>query len=269
MSNIVAGMARKRSVGLGPTAKAVLLYMADLASDDGTGIWASKQTMADELEMSKRALQGAIIHLQEAGFVSAVGTRKHRNGSTVEYRIEVSALENMPLTRAANAPVTTTSRSDTTTSRGAGDSPVQEVHPTRAGDAPHGVQEMHPNHPLTIHEPKKRKKIKREPISANAVISQRQVEIAAEMGFPVEEAESQFAAFKDGALANDRKYADWDAAWRNWFRSPYFTPITTGGRNDRRTQRQRDDEALREFTRRVSAGEIVRGPDPSDPFAGR
>jgi hypothetical protein len=30
--------------------------MADKASDYGTGIWASKQTMADELEVSKRTV---------------------------------------------------------------------------------------------------------------------------------------------------------------------------------------------------------------------
>jgi hypothetical protein len=40
--------------------------------------------------------------------------------------------------------------------------------------------------------------------------------------------------------------------------------LVRGGRND-----PRFDEAHREFARRVGAGEINRGPDPSDPFAGR
>ena len=40
--------------------------------------------------------------------------------------------------------------------------------------------------------------------------------------------------------------------------------LVRGTRND-----PRFDEAHREFARRVGAGEINRGPDPSDPFAGR
>lgn len=39
----------------------------------------------------------------------------------------------------------------------------------------------------------------------------------------------------------------------------------TGGRNDR----SRFDTAHREYTRRIASGEIQRGPDASDPFAGR
>lgn len=50
---------------------------------------------------------------------------------------------------------------------------------------------------------------------------------------------------------------------------PYITEILKGGQHGRPpSARQRDDIALREFARRVSAGEIYRGPDPSDPFAG-
>lgn len=33
--------------------------------------------------------------------------------------------------------------------------------------------------------------------------------------------------FRDGAVAKNRKYVDWDAAFRNWLRSPYATKVTT------------------------------------------
>lgn len=50
---------------------------------------------------------------------------------------------------------------------------------------------------------------------------------------------------------------------------PYITEILKGGQHGRPpSARQRDDIALREYARRVSAGEINRGPDPSDPWAG-
>ena len=39
-----------------PMRKSVMALFADKASDDGTGIYASKQTMADELCCSKQAL---------------------------------------------------------------------------------------------------------------------------------------------------------------------------------------------------------------------
>lgn len=62
---------------------------------------------------------------------------------------------------------------------------------------------------------------------------------------------------------------DWLATWRTWMRNardrqPQLKAIN-GGRHDR-TQ---FDSAHREYTRRLAAGQIDRGPDPSDPFGGR
>lgn len=71
-------------------------------------------------------------------------------------------------------------------------------------------------------------------IREDSVISQRQFEIAAGEGHGLEEAKAQFERFKSSNLASGRTYVDWDAAWRNWLRSPYFKPVlppteTTGG----------------------------------------
>jgi uncharacterized protein YdaU (DUF1376 family) len=62
---------------------------------------------------------------------------------------------------------------------------------------------------------------------------------------------------------------DWLATWRTWMRNardrqPQLKEIN-GGRHDR----AQFDSAHREYTRRLAAGQIERGPDPSDPFAGR
>lgn len=60
----------------------------------------------------------------------------------------------------------------------------------------------------------------------NAVISDRQIEIASEHSHGPDEARLQFERFKGSAIAKGRTYASWNAAWSNWFRSEFFKPIT-------------------------------------------
>lgn len=86
-----------RRVG-SPTKKAILMFFAARASDDGSGIWTAKQTIADELEMNKRTVQRQIGEMIEAGLISEVGQRSCARGYTVEYRINLSALEGLYLT---------------------------------------------------------------------------------------------------------------------------------------------------------------------------
>lgn len=139
MSIEIYSLVKRRVVG-SPTKKAILLYMADAASDDGSGIWVSKANMAADLEMkSKRTVQTNIADLVEVGLIAEVGQRKCKNGFTIEYCINLNVVSGLPLTRAANAPVPLYVA-------GAGNARVQEMHPTGAGDAPPPVQEMHPNH---------------------------------------------------------------------------------------------------------------------------
>ncbi|HCP80327.1 MAG TPA: hypothetical protein DIT67_01590, partial [Octadecabacter sp.] len=105
MSNEVFTAVKRRKVG-SPTMKSVMLYMADSASDDGSGIWVSKATMAADLEFkSKRTVQGAIGDLMAAKLVSEVGQRGCSHGYTIEYRINLDAVLALPVTRARNAPV--------------------------------------------------------------------------------------------------------------------------------------------------------------------
>lgn len=110
------------------------------------------------------------------------------------------------------------------------------------------------------------KKKRKTPIPEDAVISPRQIEIAAEEGHGQEEAEAQFSRFKSSALANDRRYANWDAAWRNWFRSNFFSPITTARKgnahvNSRNSQQPANrqahgaDPALEQIARLAGLGE--------------
>lgn len=95
-----------------------------------------------------------------------------------------------------------------------------------------------------IQKPEKPKRKTR--IPENAVISESQVRIAAEEGHSVEEARAQFERFKSSNVASGRSYVNWDAAWRNWFRSPYFKPIT-GGSNGKGSHTE--DERMRTIAR--------------------
>lgn len=103
MSNHVASLVRRHSVGLGFTAKAVLLLMADFASDDGSGVWASKARMARELETTERTIQRTIKTLIEAGILRQIGKRKVKNVETFEYHILCHVVERMPLSNPKGA----------------------------------------------------------------------------------------------------------------------------------------------------------------------
>ncbi|WP_193748879.1 helix-turn-helix domain-containing protein [Leisingera sp. ANG-Vp] len=149
MSNHVTSLLRRRRLGVGLTGKALILLMGDLASDDGSGIWASKPTMASELETSERTVQRTIKDLIDAGFVSEVGKRKHRNGYTYEYRIIVERIERCEDLR--NSPPT--QRHPSTQDVGskaqhlAPDtvSPLTECHPTPDSVSGEPPTECHPN----------------------------------------------------------------------------------------------------------------------------
>ncbi|MBT9385496.1 helix-turn-helix domain-containing protein [Pseudooceanicola sp. CBS1P-1] len=95
MSNFVHTLAQWRVVG-SATKKAVLLYLADRASDDGSGIWMSKATAAAHLELSKRSVQKVIGELEADALVSQVGQRPCEHGYTVEYRINIDVLKQLP-----------------------------------------------------------------------------------------------------------------------------------------------------------------------------
>lgn len=95
MSNHLTSLAYKADVG-SLLRKSVLVMLADKASDDGSGIWASKQTMADELCCSKQAILNTLRQFVDEGLLDETGRRKNRNGFTITYTLNVEALEGLP-----------------------------------------------------------------------------------------------------------------------------------------------------------------------------
>ena len=95
MSRIVATLVYSKAAG-SMARKAVLAYFADRANDDGTGIWAAKQRIADEIECSKQTVISTVKALLTEGILQETGRRPNGNGYTVEYAINLHAIEALP-----------------------------------------------------------------------------------------------------------------------------------------------------------------------------
>ena len=75
------------------------MYMADKASDDGSGIWVSKGNMAADLEMSSRAVRVHIKDMLAMGVLKVSGQKECRNGYTIDYQINLQIVSQLPSTR--------------------------------------------------------------------------------------------------------------------------------------------------------------------------
>lgn len=75
------------------------MYMADKASDDGSGIWVSKGNMAADLEMSSRAVRIHIKDMLALNILKVTGQKECRNGYTIDYQINLEIVSMLPSTR--------------------------------------------------------------------------------------------------------------------------------------------------------------------------
>lgn len=140
MSRYVAALVYRKRLG-SMARKSILAYCAERANDDGTGIWASKVTIAKEVECSKQTVISTLRDLVADGILREVGKRKCQNGFVVEYDIVVSAVEALEdaISRAeSTGPIL--DRSNELTPRGQTTLP-QEVKP------------VDPNRPRTVLKP--------------------------------------------------------------------------------------------------------------------
>ena len=85
------------------TDKNVLMAIANHASDDGTGAWASQQTLADRAGVKRETAGRAITRLDDAGLVWKAGRKVNGSAWTHNYSIDLPTLYAMPLTASAKA----------------------------------------------------------------------------------------------------------------------------------------------------------------------
>ncbi len=126
--------------------KQIIMFLADKASDDGSGIWCSKGTIQRHTELSESTVKRTIIDFLREGILIETGRRQCKNGYTVIYRIvleRVAALE-----PSAEPDIET----------GVTVNPVQPEPGT--GSTVNGVRgsPWTPNHPKTIHKPPTRRR---------------------------------------------------------------------------------------------------------------
>ena len=95
MSNRLISAVYDRQVG-NLTRTAILALLADRANDQGGGIWASKQFLAEALGTSKQTVIRTIQSLLADGVLREIGHRRCNNGFTVEYAIAVDVLMSLP-----------------------------------------------------------------------------------------------------------------------------------------------------------------------------
>jgi hypothetical protein len=121
--------------------KQIIMFLADKASDDGSGIWCSKGTIQRHTELSESTVKRTIIDFLREGILIETGRRHCKNGYTVIYRIVLERV----------AAMETTAEPDIVT--GVTVNPVQPEPGT--GSTVNGVRgsPWTPNHPKTIHKP--------------------------------------------------------------------------------------------------------------------
>jgi len=143
MSLHVIAICRKRKFR-NHTLKHVIKEMADRASDDGTGIWCSKQTLANDTGLSKDAVRRAVKELLATGIIEETGKRNFRNYYTKVYRIVLERVEKLQYAAKYTG-------CDDHLLRSASDGGVSCKDTHSLGDA------VTPNRPITTQQPLTRK----------------------------------------------------------------------------------------------------------------
>lgn len=144
MSWKVANLCAERKFG-SPVRKQIIMFLADKASDDGSGIWCSKGTVQRHTELGESTVKRTITEFLREGVLVETGRRPCKNGYTVIYRIVLRVVNSL---EAITEPDDEPEFSTGSTADG-----VQ--HGPRTGPAADGVlgPERTPNHPKTIQKP--------------------------------------------------------------------------------------------------------------------
>lgn len=195
--------------GLKPSAKIVLLALADRHNPDH-GCFPSKKTLAEDCEMSERAVYDQIKLLVERGLVHVSDAPVAVRGQFQSNRYYLSFEADFPrqISPSANSAVGKLEQSPS--AKSAGDrrqnlptNPVREPRKrtSNLGDA------------LVPPKPKTRRAVA---IPDDWAPSDKNISDAKSRNFSDEEIDVEAAAFRDHHLARGTAFKDWDAAWRTW-----------------------------------------------------
>lgn len=259
-----------------------LLAIADNANDAGYA-WPALATIARKAVMSERGVQKCIRKLEKSGLIRVdYGGGRHNSN---RYMITTNGIGDDANHKKGEQDTTNyVHPSEGENPEQSGVNPEQNTandgcegdeNPEQRGRNPEqrGTKPRTPVHPNRkepslepleppIDPPKPKRRRQADPISEDAVISDQMLAEARKAGIGDEEAQAQFDRFKNRALAQGAVYADWNAAWRNWLRSPYFKPITSGGHRDHSAQSQSEIAAADRLERELDVAARMRRPTP-------
>lgn len=275
MSWKVVALVYERQVG-SVLRKSVMAYCADKASDDGRGIWASKGTIAAELEAGRSSIIRTFNELVEEGLLVPEGKRACTNGATIEYRIDLNALAALdPVDKPNTRPVPERDRSQSDTGTQvdqsqSGTSPAARNNQSRSGT------QTSLEHPIEKEDAREADRFQEfwdtYPHRGGTKRKRKDAEVKwsrlRKSGIPQQEIiDGARRAHTDPEI--QRGYARDPTTWMNqrgWEDEiePKQLRAINGGRHDRTSF----DAKHREYARRVGQGEIDFGPDEGDPFAG-
>ncbi|WP_245814915.1 hypothetical protein [Litoreibacter ascidiaceicola] len=122
------------------------MFLADKASDDGSGIWCSKGTIQRHTELGETTVKRTVREFLKDGILVETGARTCKNGFTVVYRINLAKVEALDPTLEPEIET------------GATVDPVQTEPGTGATVAGVPGPPRPPNRPKTIHKPPTRKR---------------------------------------------------------------------------------------------------------------
>lgn len=137
MSYHVEALCDRRKFG-SATRKQIVMYLANKASDDGTGIWCSKHTIAKHTELSLATVKRVVREFIAEGILVATGMRQtSAHGQTVVYRIVLEVVGTLEPLRPEKG----------STATGVTANPVQPTPPTGVTVNPRPGSGRPPNNP--------------------------------------------------------------------------------------------------------------------------
>ena len=231
MSNKVQALAKGKVLGGAPI-KAVFMNMADSASDDGSGIWTGKPTIAKETELNLSTVKRAVKALIEMGLVSEHGKKKCAAGFTILYGINLDVLEALTPVHGEPPSVTT---------------PVHG-EPTPVHGEPRGGSGCPPNHYGTTKNQEKSndlfgsEKKGKTPRRVAAIIpedwkpSEKTLEFGEELGFQRAAILRLVGPCVDYHRSKGNKHVDFEAVFRTWLRNDVKFNGAPNGRSEKDSQ---------------------------------
>lgn len=150
MSWRLANICADRKFG-SPVRKQIIMFLADKASDDGSGIYCSKGTVQRHTELGASTVKRTIGDFVQEGILVETGQiRRCKNGYTVIYRMNLSAVEEL---EQISEPTDEIYDSAGSTADGVCSGPATGSTMDRVP-----VPQRTPNHPKTIHKPPSRER---------------------------------------------------------------------------------------------------------------